>query len=204
MLGVVRRGGAAAAAGLATAFGRVLGEGFERLPGVAAAAGGAHHHDRPVQGQHQGEAPFQAGAAFADRLQGAELHAVHRQQQAVERQGQGVADNTVKQPDGDAQHHHAEEAFDVFHPLPGAGQEMAAAGAEDDQRHAHAQRQGEQRGGAGGRVAGAGHVEQGAGQDRGDAGGHHQGGNHAHQHGAAQAAAAVGPGVVEPVAQPLR
>ena len=139
-----------------------------------------------------------------DRLQGAQLHTVHRRQQPVEGQRQGVADDAVEQPDGDAQHDDPEEAFYVFHPLAGAGQEMAAAGAEDDQRHAHAQGQGEQRGGAGGGVAGAGHVEQGAGQNRGDAGGYHQGGNHAQQHGAAQPAAATGAGVVEPVAQPLR
>ena len=103
------------------------------------------------------------------------MYAIDGEQQAVEAQGNSVTDNAIQQPDGHAQHDHAEEPFDLFHPHAGTGQQAAAAGAEDDQGQAHADGQGKQGGGTGGRITAGGYVDQGAGQDRGNARGNHQG-----------------------------
>jgi hypothetical protein len=79
-------------------------------------------------------------------------------------------DDRRNQPDGGGQQQHAEGLLDASIHAPGLGQQRAAGEADDDQRHAHAERHDEQRRAAEHGIAGLADVEQRAGQRRGDAG----------------------------------
>ena len=180
---------------------RLLRQWLEWLQRIAAAAQGTHYHYRTVQGQHQCHASLETGKAFPGGVQCAQLNPIDGQQQAVQAQGDGAADDAVQQPDGHAQHHYTEETLDLIHPVPGSGQQAGAAGAGNNERNAHADGQGEQRGGPGHGIAAGGHINQGAGENRGYTGRHHQRGNGPHEGGAKQAATFFGAGLMQFVAQ---
>ena len=58
----------------------------------------------------------------------------------------GARHHPFQQPDGDRQQADAEDGLDGVHPGARPGQQMPAAGADDEQRHAHAEPKGEQGG----------------------------------------------------------
>ena len=171
------------------------------LEWIVAATERTDDHHRAIQGQHQGDAALEPGDAFAGGFKGAELHAVDRQKQAVKAQGNGAVDDAIQKPDGNTEHDHPEEAFDLFHPHAGPGQQAAAAGAKDDQRQAHAHGQGKQGGGAGEGITAGGHIDQCTGQNRGDTGRHDQGRDGPHDSGTEKAAALALAGLVQLVTQ---
>ena len=139
----------------------------QRLQRIFRATQHAHQHCRATQQQHYAEAfaqTFPAVCMLRQRVQRMQVDGgdYHQQRPAEHLQPQG--NDRRNQPQGGGEHDDAEEFLDAFHPRSGLRQQRTGKGADQQQRHAHAQGHDEERRAAQCRIAGLRDVEQRAGQ----------------------------------------
>ena len=135
-------------------------------------------------------APLDGGAAERrdttariDDRRGAE------RERAPQRQRKRPSQHRLYRPERDAEQQHAEHHLHFDHPGAGARQQRPGRGADEQERHAHAGGEREQRRAAEPDIARLAEVEQGTGQRRGDAGADDQRRDAAHGADAGDAAA---------------
>ncbi len=145
----------------------------QRLQRIAAARGQADQQDRTGQrGQHAQPLaePRYRMRLRTQAIERAQEHRADQQQRRPAQHRQPRRQHRSDHPQRDTEQQEAEHTLGRLHPAARARQQIAGSDADQQQRHAHADRHREQRGAAGPGVATLRDIGQRAGQRRGHAG----------------------------------